>query len=326
MMKHYTLVILFLLLFVSINTHAQITIIDPKKVEKIKDGTTYVLVKSLDFRDSKKYMEVLKKSWTLTKELRFIAIDDFSKDLTPNDSFLSLESMLIRVPVGSTYSESLNYFLAFWTCDPTYFKKDRVLKRSDEELIAKIAISVDPKALGDNSDFYRAAQSLKDIMGDMDFDGNDLLYNWGPGMVKNYLQQMTRLLLTGKKVSLRDNIYNTSELSKLSTQTLFVPNSALIKFNIFGAKGNESKDENDAGNVFEKYGYSYKVLTTEELDKKIIESDKPFFYLLFIKDSSDKLVCVTNSQTGEVIYYKGTSMSYNLKSGDIKDLSKEIGK
>lgn len=324
--KRYTPIILSLLLLVNIKTQAQVVILDTKKTERIKDGITYVLVNSLDFPGSKKYLEVLKKSWTLTKDIRFLPIDDFGKDISPNDSFLSLESMLIRVPVGSTYAETINYYLAFWTCNPNFFKKDRKIRQSDEEHIAKIPISVDPKALVNDPSFYRQANTLKDIIGNMDFDGGGLLYNWGPGMLKNYLQQMSRLLLLGKKVSLRDNVTNKSELRKLSAQTLFVPNSALIKFSIFNSKSNQNKDENDASNIFEKYGYDYKVLTSEELDKKIVEADKPFFYLLFIKDSSDKLVYVINGQTGETIYYKGTSLSYNLKSGDLKDLSKEISK
>ncbi|OCX53665.1 hypothetical protein BEL04_05050 [Mucilaginibacter sp. PPCGB 2223] len=326
MIKRYALLLL-LLFFIHIKTQAQVTILDTKKIDRIKNGVTYVLVNRLDFYGAKKYMEVLKKSWTLTKELRFMAVDDFSKNLSPDDSFLSLQATLIRMPVGATYSESLNYYLAFWTCDPAYFKKDRELKLSDEEMIAKIAISVDPKAIVDVPDFRRNANSVKQILGSMDFDGNNLLFNWGPGMVKNYLQQMTRLLLAGKKMSLGDNITNPAELAKLSTETLFVPNTALIKFRIFfPGKSNEDKEENDAGSIFEKYAYNYKVLLQDELDKKIIESDKPFFYLLFIKDSTNKLVCVINSQTGETVYYKGTSISYNLKSGDLKDLSKEISK
>jgi len=86
----------------------------------------------------------------------------------------------------------------------------------------------------------------------------------------------------------------------------------------------QKKTPEERDDIFGDYKYKYQIVTKEQLNRLIIETGKPLYYLTFIKDSSNKIVCVTNAQTGKTIYSRGTSFSYNLKAGDIKDLNKEI--
>lgn len=127
----------------------------------------------------------------------------------------------------------------------------------------------------------------------------------------------------GQEKSLYSSLGNDSELKKLQNQTLFIPDYVFTKFNAF--TGDESK-KFDEKELLEDYKLKYEVISSKTLNEKILKNDQPFFYLQYIKSSTDKYVSVINSQTGEVIYSSYTPMSYNLKSGDLKELSKKIAK
>lgn len=298
-------------LFLIIKAHAQIQIEDTKKLNKVKSGQTYVIVKTTSFPGADKFLQAMQKDWTLSQGIHYLPSDNSTITIEPNDSFLSLESLMIS---SSNTGTQIYYFLSFWTCKERFFKKDRAMKQSDHEIIAQVAISPGDKAF-----------AAKQFFEDNDFDGGTMLINWSPGLVHNYLQQITTLLTAGKKRKFQDNIENKEELAHLQNEILYVPEFDLLMSNIFGMK-QTARDEEGTDKVFAKYTYAYKVLSKENLDKLILTSEKPIYYLLFIRHSSNKLVCVINSKTGETIYSDATSLSMRLKSGDIKSLYKAVSK
>lgn len=289
------------------NVHAQVSILDAKKLSKIKEGKTYIMVQSIKFPGAAQYLEQARKNWTLSKAIDYLS-PDHESTLSPNDSFLSLQAITMRS--GNTYN--IYYALSLWTCKEKYFTSNRLLRKSDHEPVAEVALSVDEKAFNTDAFFKK-----------YDFDGGGLLYNWSPGMLKNYLDQMTNLLKAGKNISVRDDITNKAELAKLTKETLYIPDFNLLRFSPFAGRLEKAADEE---RLFEDYKFPYKVISKTDLDKLIIDSDQTVYYLIFVKDSSSKIICVINSKTGETIYSTSKSLSYNLKSGDIKDLFKEIGK
>ncbi|WP_316799036.1 hypothetical protein [Pedobacter frigidisoli] len=298
---------LLLLTVASFSVNAQVSIFDAKKLSKIKEGKTYIMVQSIKFPGASQYLEQAQKNWTLSKGIDFLS-PDHQSTLSPNDSFLALEAVTMR----SNNITNIYYSLSLSTLKEKYFTGNRLLRKSDHEPVAAVALSPDEKAF-----------DVKSFFKNNDFDGGGLLYNWSPGMLHNYLSQITNLLSAGKNVTTRDDIANKAQLAKLTTQNLYVPDFNLIRFSPFVGKLEKTADEE---RLFDDYKYPYKVITKAELDKMITSSDEPAYYLLFVKDSSSKIVCVVNSKTGETIYSTSKSLSYNLKSGDIKDLSKQIEK
>ena len=97
----------------------------------------------------------------------------------------------------------------------------------------------------------------------------------------------------------------------------------LFKFNKF--TGDESK-KHEEKDIFEDYTLKYKLLPMKELSDKILTDKTPFYYMVYIKSSTDKFVTVYNAATSEIIYSVYTTTSYNLKSSDLKDLQKTITK
>ena len=70
---------------------------------------------------------------------------------------------------------------------------------------------------------------------------------------------------------------------------------------------------------------SYKIVTTVELDAKILNDKTAFYYLMLIKTNTGKWITVTNAQTGEIVY-SASGSSTNFKPSDLKDLQKTIQK
>jgi hypothetical protein len=302
MTKTIKLITLLMLLLV-VKANAQIEIQDTKKLDRIKEGQTYVLVNTTTFPGADKFLQAMRQDWTLTKGIYYLPANNATITIAPNDSFLSLESLTET----SGSSSRTYFFLNFWTCKERYFKKDREMKQSDHEVIAQVTLS------------------LGDKVADSDFDSGGMFLNWSPGMVHNYLQQISTLLNNKKKKKFQDGIENKTELVALKSEILYVPEFDLLNSKMFSVK-HEARDEESVNAIFEKYTYAYKVLSTDDLDKLILTSEKPIYYLLLIKHSTNKLVCVINSKTGETIYSDAANLSMRLKAGDIKSLFKAVNK
>ena len=113
---------------------------------------------------------------------------------------------------------------------------------------------------------------------------------------------------------------NQKELKNLTKETLYIPDFTLVKLNKFN--GDERK-RHDLEDIMGDYEQKYKLIKTTELNQSILNNQK-MYYLVYVKSSTDKYISVINSQTGEIIYTRYTPLSYNIKSGDLKELNKAI--
>jgi hypothetical protein len=217
-----------------------------------------------------------------------------------------------RTRQGLHYTNT-HFYLELWTPDEKYFKETKKQKPFGEKnkiQVAKIELYTD----------YETLQQ-PDLLFSSDYDGYGHIRNWGPGLLKNYIQNLMTLLNKAEKKGLFSTIYNEKEMEKLKTSTLYVPDYVLIKFNMF--TGDESKLHKEE-DLFEDYKLPYKLLSTKKLNERILNDQAGFYYLAYVKGSTDKFVSIINSLTGEMIYSEYTPVKYNLKSGDLKDLYKKI--
>lgn len=316
------LVTLFFNIVIAFNANSQIAISNIDQLSKIKNGTTYIAMKDPNSAKSKEFVEVFKKNWTYSK-FEFIKYTDIEKHLTPESSFLSIGGYVTDVHSQMLYSDGsrsagvdyahTHIYLELWTCGEKYLKStksNKKFKEKDKLQLARVELFTDFPTLIDPDYLFQS-----------DYDGNGHIRNWGPGILKNHLQNMISYLDKKAEKKLYSEIYNPAELKKLSKENLFVPDYVLTKFNKF--TGDESK-KHDEKEIFEDYKLQYKLIPTADLNTKILNDKTPFYYLQYIKSSTDKYISVINSLTGEVIYSVYTPVSYNIKSGDLKDLQKKI--
>ncbi|OUD26122.1 hypothetical protein [Flavobacterium psychrophilum] len=323
MINRIKLILPFLILAISAN--AQISISNVKDIEKVKGTTTYITMNDPNDAVSLKYAEIFKKYWTFSK-IEFIKYADINKYLNANSSFLNLGGYTTNVESYKLYSngsrnlgikwENTHLYLELWTCSEKFLKKkgdsSKEFKEKDKNQIARLELYTDFQTLRTPENLFLT-----------NFGCENHIRNWGEGLLKNHLQNMIMYLEMGKEKSLYSPIINDSEIKKLQNKTLYIPDYAFTKFNAF--TGDESK-KHDEKELLEDYKPKYQVISTKELNEKILKNEEPFFYLQYIKSSTDKYVSVINSQTGEVVYSSYSPASYNLKSGDLKDLSKKISK
>jgi hypothetical protein len=325
-MKTKTILSLFfsgLLFSIATSTSfGQIGIDNIKEVEKFKKGTTYVAMYNPNSPRVTEYIKAFKDAWALSK-LEFIRYSEIENHLAPENSFFTMggyetttENFVdlngIRRKTGE-YSNT-HLYLELWTPSEKYFteNKKKALREKDKIQIARIELYTDFETLKDPQTIYQ-----------MDYDGLGHIRNWGPGMLKNYLQALTSFLNKSEKHFIASKIYNEQELEKLKTSTLYVPDYVLVKFNMF--TGDESKQHKEE-DLFEDYKLKYQLVSTKKLNDNIVNDPSGFYYLLYVKSSTDKFVSVINSRTGEIIYSDYTPVKYNLKPGDLKDLYKKIMK
>jgi hypothetical protein len=298
---------------------AQVAILQKDVLSKIQNGNTHIVVKSMDFPDAQLYLDVFKKYWTVTKGVDFITSDKLVGNMVEGDSYFKLEAIK---ETGYSGSNAIFVYLNLWQPSKKMLS-DKKLKIGHEEALAHIQLSV-------NSDLARAVGvnvvsvsfSNKDL--DYNLDGNGQFYHWNPGLIKNYLQLLCATLKAGKKLDFHDDITDKAQIKNLATSTLYCPEDNINKMGTFVRAGKTV----DVKDVFEDYKYNYKLLSDKELSEKILADGEVFYYILFVRNSTNKLIAVVNSATGEIIYSRYTvSMTIsNLKSGDLKDLYKAINK
>lgn len=296
--------------------YSQISISNVGEISKIKTGTLFVAMKDPNSIKDKEYVAVFIKNWTFSK-VECIKYTDVEKNIAPNNSFLTIgaSSSGIESVGGTTDNSKTNVFLELWTTNGNFVydpKKRRHFNLADKIQIARVELFTDNFASSNPSMLYK-----------MDYDAKGHIKNWGTGILTNYIQTLVSFLDKAQERTSNTEISNKQELQKLNSQTLFVPDYVLTKFNKSSGDESQKVEEKE---LFADYKLNYKSISIADLNSKIVNETTPFYYLLFIKSGNDKYVSVTNSVTGEIVYSAFTSQSYNLKSGDLKDLQKAVQK
>lgn len=308
---------LLLIVCFSNSLKSQIAISNLSEIEKLTNGITYIAMKDPDSEISKEYIEVFKNNWTIS-EYEFIKYSEIENYLSPDNSFLTIggyeKNYLYANGVrayGRDYTVT-HIYLELWTCDDEFFNQN-IIKTFDYEdkiQIARIELFTDFETLSD-----------PDKIVQLDYDGNGHIRNWGPGILKNYIQILTSYIQNGNTRYILSNTTNKEQLVNLETEVLYVPDYVLIKFNMFN--GDET-GRNSEKKLFKHYPFKYELISINELNNKIMTSDKPFYYLVYVKSSTTKYVSVINSKTGKLVYSEYTGVSYNLQPKDLKALQERV--
>lgn len=296
---------------------SQIAITNTAEIAKIKQGTLFFAMKDPNLPKAAAYVEAIKKAWTFSK-VECIKYTEVEKNIAPNNSFITIGGSMTSVStIGGSNADYSNthIWLELWTTNGAFTydpKKRKHFNDKDKIQIARMELFTDFSALVSPSILFKA-----------DSDAGGHVRNWSPGFLSTTLQCLSGYLNKGTERKLYDEIINNEEIKKLATETLYVPDYVLFKFNKF--TGDESK-KHEEKDIFEDYTLKYKLLPMKELSDKILTDKTPFYYMVYIKSSTDKFVTVYNAATSEIIYSVYTTTSYNLKSSDLKDLQKTITK
>ncbi len=311
--------ILILSLFASCFTYAQINVGSIEQVklkagkfkssdlERLKKTTTVFIFRDEDRKNLGQLMATLTDAWDITP-LEFVSYTDYSpKDYVGNYSFFTLGGFqIVRVSdkSGREFYTS-NFYLQLWMP-----QDDKKLNFCRIELYPayKVYEMADRYMGANNGQFWKYLYT------------KSTLYNWNLVYLKNALQFVNKHLKNSQTHWLcKSEEY--AGLSKLRGDTLYVPEYTLIKFD--KVIGDESA-RHEVEVLFKKYPYPYKVVSIDELAKKLENDSKPIYYLSYIKSGINKYISVINGKTGDILYTDYSAMFNNIKDKNLGKLAKAI--
>ena len=204
------------------------------------------------------------------------------------------------------------------------FRKKKGNKKFDFEKIANefafIYLDFDPAVTFYVNDIFKG-----------EFFGAGLALNSGPGIFKNYVQEFQTYLQEPDKEAVKSNYFskksinlcNEQELQNVKSNTLYIPNTTLIRETEHKLKYvNNPEEPYDIKKIFEKYPGTYDVIDLKDLNEKIMKDENVFYY--FVKRGSQ--IKIMNSRTGEIVYLEMVDDSFDFKAKDLKSLIEILGK
>jgi len=326
---------------------AQIEAKLPDEWTRIKGDTTFVLMDSVDDPKNEPYKKVFTETWKLS-HIQFIDAADFDRYLSPNASYFSLVYPVTDATLGLTAAkynpelpdaanelmmaneESFNLMSwKLWTCNERYFKKQNKWNMSFVKELASVKMYADMAGitLADKQSHSAAKADAKAYAIKMQDAGGSVsapyvegesayLFNWGPGIVKNYLQIFTQMLAAGQNGGI---IVNSDSVRKMKSDTLFVP--TYVKY--YPGSGGKNKVR-ELSEIFKDYSLPYAEVSFTDLNNKILQAKKNMYYLMYIRNTSPS-VYVINGFTGEIVYDKKIA-GEELAPEDIAKIYKLITK
>tara|TARA_B100000963_G_C22520280_1_gene622722 strand:- start:76 stop:1032 length:957 start_codon:yes stop_codon:yes gene_type:complete len=312
------IVVIALIFLTNTNIHGQINVgpieyvklktgeFEQANLNKLKSSKTLFVYRNSDIVNLELFKSTLKEVWDYN-ELEFISYEEYSSNTyDENYSFFTIGGLhKVKTSSSGMVSEYTYIYLTLWM-------------NNGNEKLTFCRIELYPTFVT----FQKANMYVEDdvnLMMDHLYEESKL-HNWNFLYLKNALQ------LVNEKLSKSDEhwLFNCevySDLSHLKNNTLYIPEYTLIKFAAF--TGDESKRHN-VKKLFKNYPYPYKILSMEELSEKALHSEKPLYYLSYIKSCTDKFVSVVNAKTGELLYSDYSPASYNIKDKNLKKLAKKI--
>ncbi len=277
-----------------------------KDIELYKTLTTYFVIREGDKENQAAIENILKQVWTFNK----YEIIDFERYKTMVENENAIFFGLRNYNTSSEYTSNSDLFGKYAQSSSLKIQLWRNLKKEKPQLLNE-----DVLAYIDLGTHWRMSKELTQRVGLDAFEyickTDTIVKEWSWGYLKNYLQEINRHLVDNKPRWRFESEVDKENISKLNTQVLYV--SSDVKNNF------DSRTKEDP---FAEYkGKKIEMISPQDLSDKILESDKPFYYMKVYKPSSDKIVTIINSATGEYLYSDYSGMAYFFKDKDVKELN-----
>lgn len=306
-------------LTVNLTLNAQINIGNPgaikptnfknKDIEFYKTLTTYFVIREGDKENQASIENILKQVWTFNK---FEIIDfDRYKTMTENENAIFFG--LRNYNTSSEYTSNSDLFGKYAQNSSLKIQLWRNLKKEKPALLNE-----DVLAYIELGTHWRMSKELEQRISIDAFEyickTDTIVREWSWGYLKNYLQEINRNLVANKSRWQFESEVDKENISKLNSQILYV--SSDVK-NHFDGRAKEDP--------FTEYkGKKIEMISPEDLSEKILTSEKPFYYMKVYMPSSDKIVTIINSATGEYLYSDYSGMAYFFKDKDVKELNQNL--
>jgi len=295
----YFLVILIALF--SFRVSAQVDVNYRNVINQIKDGHTHILGFAPLLSNEDAFLDIFQKYWTITKGIDFIAGNKLPDKLVSGDSYFIITD---ETDPNFRGREAVDAAVGLWVPRNKISGKHTGFTDTTLHQVACITLTQNLRFKGRGPN---AAIS------------NSIGY-WSRGNMKNFLQELSAAILSGKKVDASDDITDKAQLKLLQNQILYCSPDVFYQLNDTGDKTKFVKD------VFQYYPSNYSVISTDELSAKILADKEPFYYLIYLHNHvAGNVVAIMNSSTGQLIYSRTkSSFTDQIRPEYLKDIFKGI--
>jgi hypothetical protein len=114
---------------------------------------------------------------------------------------------------------------------------------------------------------------------------------------------------------------NEGAMEALRNSTLYVTDNVALEF---GWVKKTEAPVADPKALFAKYPYRYELISSADLDHKLMTETEPFYYMVYVRSSLEKYIAIYKSDTGEMIYadYDAKRLgSQNLEPNDMAKIA-----
>ncbi|KQB40951.1 hypothetical protein [Flavobacterium aquidurense] len=336
-------ILLIVMLALSIQNYAQVAVtasdrgsndaFEKGELEKFKATTTVFVLPQLNKKED--YEKILKEVWTVTP-YKVVEYKDFNI-MDYVDGKYSIAKFMGDITTSSKGTVYIHTNFAIRILDKEKFDKGVAKLKSDDKkydrklnevlnenliYIARAPLSANNKFLNDAMGTGKVKKTLSELYEQMYTEQS--FTNTNLGMLKNYFQQINKIISKGEHCGLYDD-FAAPEVKNLKENTLYIPEAYMMEYSPW--KGTEKlRDEKDLKKLLEDYKYKYQFIRDEDLEKKILNNED-IYYLRYVSMNGNKYIQVVNAKTGDAAYYfYGAGFAYNLKDDDFKNISKAISK
>ncbi len=309
-----------LMLFFSVFISAQVTVgksiigtfEDFKKgeYELIKKKTTVFVVDDLNL-DA--FNKMIKDVWTYNEYI-VIAREDYNESSYESEKYAPfiIEGFIrttTNTQTGRTRESVFVYHRYFYYT----FKEKRNKIKTKTHTIAGIFYA------GDVETTFQTIRSQS--FGNM-YDGYN---NYSLGYLKNYFQKINHEFSTKGYSFAFAQDYDKKKMKPLKKSTLYIPEFIQNKYNAWIGSSNFGEEEREKPNdLLKDYDHPYEWISKEDLNDKILNATENFYYLMYVRLNSEKILAVMNGFTGEMIYQDHQTMSFNIKRKDLRRISAKV--
>lgn len=281
----------------------------------LSENITLFVLQEKDYRNKEIFEEAIRASWTLTP---FRVITEEEKSLYyGKEGYLWFGfggQIIQRVSRSGMTTTNTHLSYDLYRLDPN--RKGTKLERST---LASFQLHPDMPTYRESERIFMGRDAERKF-GEYVYR-KSIFNNWGPGFLRTYLKVINDMLVSGEGRRVYKELNEKLALKPLIRDTLYIPDYVTVRMNPL--TGKVSEPDTDDEDIKKVYPFPHKFVSSEQLNEMIL-SGKKFFYLNYVKSSTDKYINVFNNETGQMIYAEYVPVSYNFRNKDLSRLSKLI--
>ncbi len=268
--------------------------INQEDMELLRNRNIVFFFKENDTESRADIEKAIKEIWTFTP-IEFAYYSERSNYPPDLYAYFTIEGTLV---IGNNSFNSY-YYLTLTVKNPSEnYKRDKAIYFGKQYIMTQ---SIIPKRGEEAHSLIEAIYTYNEIP------------NWNATILQAYLLDIQGDLEENKRELEYDKVFNEEHLDALKEDTLFIPEYALERRLLTTGKKHDPKE------LLKTYPYSYKIISTEDLNKRIF-ANKETYIFDYVVASQKKFIRIYNTKAGKIYQNYSPLFAFGLNSNDFRHI------